>query len=87
MKFAAYLSTFVTLVCFLTYLVWASKMASASKDGRHLFRREVGFNPFYSFYRPALLSPEGQRYRIRAGYAIVAFVGFLALTIFFWSRV
>ncbi len=87
MKFAAYLSTLVTLVCFLTYLVWASKMASASKDGTHLCRRDLSLNPFYSFYRPALLSPEGQRHRIRAGYAFVAFVCFLALTIFLWSRV
>jgi len=87
MKFAAYLSTFFTVACFLTYLYWANKMASSSKDGGHLFRREVGFNPFYCFYRPDLLSPDGQKFRVRAGYSFVAFVGLVALSIFLWTRV
>jgi hypothetical protein len=87
MKILAYISTLSTVISFLFYTFFVVKMSSASKDGRHLFRREVGFNPFYSFYRPELLSSEGQVFRSRAGYCFLLFVGFLAASLFLWSTV
>jgi len=87
MRFLAYLSTFSAVISFVFFALYAGRMAASSKDGKHLFRPEVGYNPFYSFYRPGLLSPEGQAYRTRAGYSFLAFVASLAVTILLWSSI
>jgi len=85
MRLLAYIFTAITVVCFAFFALYAGRMAACSKDGRHLFRSGVGYNPFYSFYRPDLLSPEGLAYRTRAGFAFLLFVASLAVTIFLWS--
>jgi hypothetical protein len=86
MRVLAYLLTCGAAIIFAVFAVYARRMTNCSKDGRHLFRSEAGYNPFYSFYRPDLLSAEGRAYRIRAGYWFLAFVAASAITMLVWSR-